>query len=254
MKRFLKIIILILTICITISVFSSCSILASGNNKSDGDTNSENNGDVGNNDNGEDNNNSTVNGLPEIKLTEGMSIDEIKMALKECSNYKMSMSINTGDQYDFYNYKSTENCIYLETYEGPNADDTKLVAVNYRFYNDVYEYDLIYYSGDFSGEIATKWKYQYDVTILDDETKELYNFISMWGYLLDDYQEDPDNFGELEVKDGKLIIFDGRVAYTFYDFNKTQVDYEHYFPDYKSLEVGNYEGTIGGEYVKGLVQ
>lgn len=236
MKKFLKIIATIISICIMCCALSACTIINNTNHNDDG-TNSDNN--ASDNDNGSNGNSGTVNGLPKITLTEGMTKEEIKTALSECKNYKLcyyTTSINEGNYIGHF----VENGFCITGYK-----DNELQYVNSEFYEDSHEYSFLYHIDDSDNN---EGYYSFDVEDLDDKPfdfaiKHLDSFL---------------NFDKVKVKDGKIFSHfhddydDG--LYIISDFNNTVVNFEHYFPGYKSLEVGEGRTTIDWEYVKGLVQ
>lgn len=235
MKKFLKIIATIISICIICCALSACTIINNNNHNDDG-TNSDNN--ASDNDNGSSGNSGTVNGLPKITLTEGMTKEEIKTALSECKNYKMyCYPSSTEENYLIYHF--VENGYSTTEYE-----DNTLQSVFSGFYEALHGYELRYNLDSDTNE----GKYYFQVYNVDDEAH---------GYdVLESLYSDLENFDKAEVKDEKIIFqdYDDDDLYVISDFNNTVVNFEHYFPDYKSLEVGEGGTTIDWEYVKSLVQ
>ncbi len=262
MKKSLKVLIFIITICVMFYMLSACSIIGSTNDTNDGvnDDNGITNGDnvSGDNNNANDTNDNsnssgTVNGLPKITLTEGMTKDEIKLALSECKNYKLSYPLVYPDEYAEINYRFAENGFYMDCYTGTNEKNTVFNSLECRFYDGAYGYDLIYFLPQLDSK---EWEYSYSVSEANEELIESYSkpLSTLWSFLdVEDVEY------ELVVKDGKIIFYmkgdaTGEVyPYVFYDFNNTLLNVDHYFSDYKSLEIGEYEGTINSDYVKKLV-
>lgn len=234
MKKFLKIIATIISICIICCALSACTIINNTNHNDDG-TNSDNNAsDNGNESNG---NSGTVNGLPKITLTEGMTKEEIKAALSECKNYKMFYYPSSTEE-NYFIHHFVENGYFFTQYE----DDT-LQWVCCTFYEDSRLYILDY---DLDSD-TNEGRYGFDISV--DDVHFYYDaLMGLYANL--------DNVDEAEVKDGKIYLhrYSDNDLYIISDFNNTVVNFEHYFPGYKSLEVGEGGTTIDWEYVKSLVK
>lgn len=249
MKRVLKMLTFIIAICL---VFSACSIITDVNDsRNDDDIYSDNKFNDEVNDNETNGNNGTVvNGLPEIRLTEEMTKDEIIKALSECKNYKLSYTLSYPDQYAVINYHITESGYYMDFYAGTSVNDISFQSLSCHLIENLHVYTLIYDLTDLDANEGLFTAFVGD----NDADISISAYDQLWEFL------NEEEWGEPEVKDGKIIFniesaSTGEMCqYVFHDFNSTIFNVEEYFPDYKSLDVGEYECTIDWEYVKELVQ
>lgn len=235
MKRYFKILTLFLIICVAVYMLSACSIIGNmdGNHNDDGQIDNNSNNDDKNN----SNNSNTVNGLPEITLTEGMSWDEVKNALADVTNYTYTLT-----QEDTVSYFWLSDNGFLRVVYYKNNIYGKAAHV---YENDLY-YTLLTIDNRYQYKVEQennenqidKEDLMLNVAIESLENAHGFSYEINNGQLIittEDYEEHGENYGS-KYTGGK---------YVFYNFNNTIVNVEEYFPDYKSLEIGEYEGIIG---------
>lgn len=224
MKKCIKALTFIIAICILLCAFSACSILNMfDKNPNDGKTDNS----------GNDNGNETVNGLPKITLTEGMTVEEIKATLADVKNY--TLRVNTTSDENETLQQISRYCengfIYSYTENG------KCTGKLAEFITEKYFYEFVHHT---DSENNTD-EYKYSVKLLDDvDAKDFLKYYEP-KVALNGMFEDSNSYS---IVNGQLIFeeanSDESVSYIFYNFNNTVLNIEEYFPDYKSLEVGEY--------------
>lgn len=191
-----------------------------------------------NNTNG-DNNNDTVNGSQSITLTEGMSVYEVKKALAELKNLTAHYSFKDGgDEYGL-TLRIAENGTIRVEHEIECDDELKTVESWYKsahFIEDNKVYALYIESEGPKEERNYTWR---KLAWNDEFETEMENAVE--GFLEMAFEEVINGSAEMSIQDGKIIIDfsdDGCTnTYTLYDFNKTTLPIEEYFPDYKTKAV-----------------
>lgn len=198
MNKKVQIVALLIVVCMLVCVFVACD-----------DKNAENTG--------------TVNNLPQITLTDGMTLDEVRVALAEVKNFRLDLFDSEGDCMAMY---ICENGYLYET------------VTDGDFSVECYEGNLVY---DLWGyKDGDDSRYDYQVEELDDEGKETLEAVAAH-YINVIFSDDV----TVEVKDGKIIVSneDGGV-FTYYNFNNTVLPMEEYFPGYKNFGIGEYRSNV----------
>lgn len=175
--------------------------------------------------------------LPKIELTDGMSLEEVRAALSEVKNYT-------------FTYKEKET-IREETYfVNQNGYLIDYIDLEYTYYvaNFIADEDSAYYLvRKFNGTEEISHTYDHYTNVsdqFDDAKKEINRFIKE--HLNDYFDEVEKNDVTMTVKDGKLIFEGANWICTFYDFNKTTLPIDEYFPGYKDMATENVDEDDNG--------
>lgn len=220
MNKNIKIIAMLIIVCLLVCVFAAC------NDKDE---------EVAD----------TVNGLPKITITEGMTLDEVRVALAEVKNYKI---------YDVFHIIGASHDTITTQYECENgytwfysdvSQENGVISVTSR---SIFYEDNLYYNLYVINQISYVNRiYDYDIQELNaDKKAELDNHKS--NILLEKYRKVESGEIQMTVEDGKIIfvenVNDEIRTSTFYDFNNTLLPLDEYVPDYKSFEIGRYSNVI----------
>ncbi len=205
MKKAIKVCSIVLAICLLAFVFAACDDKKGG----------------------EDNNNGTVSNLPQVTLTDDMTLDKIKATLDGVHNYFFKILFNDGYIYEYW---CAENGFVNKTYAGDKDLDGYGYNTFYGMFIDGDKYyDLV---RDAKGGKTEYYEYYYSVATeeMKAELKEMGNFLSL--YLND----------SARVENGKLIILydcgeDELTQMEFYDFNKITLPTDESFPNFRELAV-----------------
>lgn len=196
------------------------------------------------------NNENSGDDLPEITLTDGMSLDEVKAALSNVKSY--SFIYNAKDKVRGITYYVAENGYVIDFF-----DNGKVYYIANFIADSTTAYYLI---REFSGTEEINKNYvrcsgAYENFEENKGTIRLF----LKEYLNDSFNDVEVGDAMMTVKDGKLI-FDGEdFTNTFFDFNKTKLPIDEFFPCYKDTadeyveEDDNGDGN-GGEDVSGLFE
>lgn len=208
MKKIIKVCSIVLAICLLAFVFAACDDKKGG-----------------------EDNNSATNNLPQVTLTDDMTIDEIKEALDGVHNYFYKVLFNDNDGY-IYEYWCDENGFVNKVY----ATDKDLDGYGYNtFYGMFIDGDKYYdLARDAKGGETDYYEYYYSVATeeMKAELKEMGNFLSL--YLNDS--------ASAHVENGKLIILydcgeDELTQMEFSDFNKITLPTDESFPNFRELAI-----------------
>lgn len=197
--------------------------------------------DKNDNSNNGGNNNNTVDGLQNITLTEGMSVDEVKEALADVKNLTAHYASSTmiSSEYGLTLYIAENGTIYVDRYY--QLDDP-YDMVNCRYYSaNFIEEDKVY--GLYVEAYGTEEELNYSWRNLaqDDEfISETENAVKNFFEMI--FAEIENDSATMRIQDGKLMVDfvldeEQTVIYTIYGFNNTTLPIEEYFPNYKTNAV-----------------
>ncbi len=168
------------------------------------------------------------NVLPNIDLSDDMTVDEIKEALSEVKNYT-------------FTYKEKETICEETYFVDQNGYLIDYIDLENTYYiaNFIADENSAYYLiRNFNGTEETSHTYNHYTNVsdqFDEAKKEINKFIKE--YLNDYYNEVEKNDATMTVKDGELVFEGANWICTFYDFNKTTLPIDEFFPGYKETAV-----------------
>ncbi len=170
------------------------------------------------------NNENSGDDLPGITLTDGMSLDEIKAALSDVKNY--SFIYNTKDKVRGGTYYVAENGYVIDYFDNGEV---------YYIANFIADSTTAYYLvREFSGAEEINKNYERYSEVYENFEESIESIRSfLKEHLNDSFNDVEVGDATMTVKDGKLV-FDGEdFTNTFFDFNKTKLPIDEFFPGYK---------------------
>lgn len=157
------------------------------------------------------NNENSGDDLPEITLTDGMSLDEVKVALSDVKNFKCVFS-------DYKYYVSENGQVYIIELE-----NYKYYAAHFLEDNRVYTLVKSFFNSNeqeyYTWENATEENLTKIKGLLVESLDDMFSLVENDGFTM-------------TVKDGIITII-GTQTWVFSDFNKTKLPIDEFFPDYK---------------------